>query len=297
MAQMSRRLKDTLTAYTFIAPWIIGFVLFTGGPIIASFALGFFRWKMIAPPRFLGLDNYARMFFEDDLFRLSIKLTFQYVFISLPLAQILALLLAVLLDQPIRSKGFWRTIFYLPAIVSGVAGAVIWMWMYNQHWGVINNLLMLVGIQGPNWLMNKDLALGALIGKSLWNVGVPMVVYLSALQGIPQDIHEAAEIDGAGRLIKFFRITLAMVSPAIFFNVVMGFIGGIQSFSDPYVMTGGGPENATLLLGLHLYQNAFHFLRMGYASAMAWLMFFIIFVLTIIQFKFAGRWVYYEAEG
>jgi multiple sugar transport system permease protein len=289
-----RRLREALVAYAFIAPWIIGFVVFTGGPILASFALSFFKWKVITPPHYLGLANYIEMFTEDEWFRLSIGVTLKYLLLYVPLAQLLALCLAVLLNQKVRLLGLWRTIFYLPAVVSGVAGSVLWMWMYHNELGIVNNLLLAVGREGNNWLYDSDTVLGALIVKSLWNVGVPMVIYLAALQSMPQALYEAAEIDGAGEWTKFCNITLPMLSPAIFFNVVIGVISGIQTFAEPYVMTKGGPENATLFLGLYLYQSAFSFLNMGYASAIAWTMFVIIFVLTILQFKLAGRWVYYD---
>jgi multiple sugar transport system permease protein len=160
--------------------------------------------------------------------------------------------------------------------------------------GIVNNLLLAIGGAGRNWLYDTEVVLGALVVKSLWNVGVPMVIYLAALQGMPQTLYEAAEIDGAGERAKFFHITLPMLSPAIFFNVVIGVIAGIQTFAEPYVMTKGGPENATLFLGLYLYQSAFSFLNMGYASAMAWSMFLVILLLTVLQFKLAGRWVYYD---
>ena len=292
-----RRLRDALVAYAFISPWLIGFVLFTGGPIVASLVLSFFRWKMIAPPRFVGFDHFTKLFTADELFQISIGVTFKFVIISVILAQVLALLLAILLNQRILAVGVWRTIFYVPAVVSGVAGSVLWIWMYHNELGLINNLLLLVGLEGRNWLFDKDLVLGSLIAKSLWNVGVPMVIYLAALQGLPQDLYEAADIDGAGEVPKFRSISLPLLSPVIFFNLVIGIISNIQTFAEPYVMTNGGPDNATLFLGLHLYQSAFHFLKMGYASAMAWIMFLIIFVLTIIQFKLAGRWVYYEGAG
>lgn len=290
-----RRLREALVAYGFIAPWIIGFIAFTGGPIIASFGLSFFKWKIITPPNYIGFDNYIRMFTEDEWFRVSIGVTVKYLFLYVPLSQLLALLLAVLLNQKVKLLGFWRTIFYVPAVVSGVAGSVLWMWMYHNELGIVNNLLLGVGFEGRNWLYNTDTALGALVVKSLWNVGVPMVIYLAALQSMPQTLYEAAEIDGAGEWAKFRSITLPMLSPAIFFNLVIGVIFGIQTFAEPYVMTKGGPENATLFLGLYLYQSAFSFLNMGYASAMAWSMFVIIFALTLVQFKLAGRWVYYDA--
>ena len=292
------RFRETLSAYGFISPWIIGFLAFMGGPIAASFILSFFSWKMITPPKFIGLGNYANMFTTDDLFRTSIGVTFKYVIVAVPLAQILSLTLAILLNQNVRLSGFWRTVFYLPAIISGVAGAVIWKWMYDNELGVINNILADIGIHAPHWLYDKNTALIALIIKGLWNVGVPMVIYLAALQGMPRYLYEAAEIDGAGEVAKFRAITLPMLTPVIFFNLVMGTITGIQTFAEPYVMTGGGPENATLFLGLHLYHSAFGYLKMGYAAAMAWIMFIVILVLTISQFMLASRWVYYETgEG
>jgi multiple sugar transport system permease protein len=296
-AAKSRRWRDALVAYAFIAPWVIGFVIFTGGPIIASLILSFFKWKIIAPPQYVGLENFTKLFITDEWFHISLGVTAKYILIHVPIGQALALLLAVLLNQKVRLIGFWRTVFYLPAVVSGVAGSVLWMWMYHNELGIVNNFLLMIGLQPENWLYTKETVLGALIVKSFWNVGVPMVIYLAALQGMPQALYEAAEIDGAGEFTKFRSITLPMLSPAIFFNVVIALIAGVQTFAEPYVMTKGGPENATLFLGLYLYQTAFSFLQMGYASAMAWIMFLIIFVLTIFQFKLAGRWVYYEGEG
>lgn len=290
----ARRLHDALVAYAFILPWIIGFVVFIGGPIVASFGLSFFRWKMIAPPRFYGLTHYINMVTTDELFRIAIWVTFKFVVISVPIGQILALGLALLLNQRVRFLGFWRTAFYLPAVISGVAGSVIWMWMYHPELGIVNHGLQLLGLEGRNWLYDKPLVLGSLIVKSLWNIGVPMVIYLAALQGLPQRLYEAADIDGAGEMSKFFSITLPMISQAIFFNLVMGIITAVQTFAEPYVMTRGGPDNATLFLGLHLYNSAFHFLKMGYASAMAWIMFLLIFGLTVFQLRLADRWVYYE---
>jgi multiple sugar transport system permease protein len=237
------------------------------------------------------------MMTTDHLFQTSIWVTFKFVIISVPLAQILALGIALLLNQKIRFSGLWRSSFYLPAIMSGVAGSVIWVWMYNNEMGLINNLLALMGIEGPRWLYDKSTVLSALIVQRLWNIGVPMVIYLAALQGLPKFLYEAADIDGAGEIAKFRAVTLPLLTPVIFFNVVMGIIGGIQTFSEPYVMTSGGPENATLFLGLYLYQSAFNFMKMGYASALAWIMFLIILTLTIMQFKVADRWVYYEGNG
>ncbi len=182
------------------------------------------------------------MFSGDDLFRKSLGITFRFVIYSVSLSQVLYLSLAMLLNQRVLGLGIWRTIFYLPAVVSGVAGSVLWAWLYQPEWGIINNLLEYVGIEGRNWLWNKELVLGSLIVKSLWNVGVPMVIYMAALQGLPQDLYEAADLDNAGEWKKFRNITLPLISPVIFFNVVMGVIGQIQTFAEPYVMTNGGPE-------------------------------------------------------
>jgi multiple sugar transport system permease protein len=290
-----QHLRKALVAYAFIAPWIIGFIVFTGGPIIASFGLSFFKWNIIASPRYIGLDNYFKMFVEDEWFRISVGVTAKYLLLYMPLSQVLALFMAVLLNQKVKLLGFWRTTFYLPAVVSGVAGSVLWRWMYHNELGIINNALLGVGLEGRAWLFDVDTALWALVVKSLWNVGVPMVIYLAALQGLPQNLYEAAEMDGAGEWSKFRTITLPLLSPAIFFNVVIGIIVGIQTFAEPYVMTKGGPDNSTLFLGLYLFQVAFGFLNMGYASAMAWMMFLVIFLLTVFQFKLASRWVYYDA--
>ncbi|GAB4512686.1 MAG: sugar ABC transporter permease [Anaerolineae bacterium] len=296
LAGLTRRkhLREALVAYSFIAPWIIGFLLFTGGPILASLGLSFFEWRMIEPPSFVGAENYVRLFTRDPLFPKSLKVTTLYVAIAIPSGQLLALLLAILLNQRIRFLSFWRSLFYLPSVVSGVAVTVLWLWMYDPNYGIINHLLEMVGLPSVNWLYSERWSLPALIIKSLWGIGGSMVIYLAGLQGVPQELYEAARIDGAGDRSTFFHITLPMLSPVIFFNLVMGIILGIQTFTEPYLMTGGGPSNATLFLGLYLYQSAFHFLKMGYAAAMAWIMFLIILGVTILQFKAAERWVYYE---
>ncbi|MCL5997306.1 MAG: sugar ABC transporter permease [Chloroflexi bacterium] len=292
----SKKRRDTLIAFLFIAPWLIGFVFFMGGPIIASLVLSFFSWNLLSPPSFVGVANFSDLLKPNNLFALSLGVTFRYVIISIPLSQVIALSLAILINQRVRFLGVWRTIFYLPAVVSGVAGSVIWLWMYDQQYGVIDNLLKVIGIAGPNWLFSKDLALWSLIIKSLWNVGVPMVVYLAALQGLPQMFYEAADLDGASEWGKFRNLTIPLISPAILFNLVIGTISGIQTFAEPYVMTSGGPVNSTLFLGMHLYQVAFHYLQMGQGSAIAWLMFIIILILTVAQLRLANRWVYYGSE-
>ena len=292
----SRRKRDDLTAYLFISPWIIGFILFMGGPIIASLVLSFFSWDLLSPPQFIGLANFASIFKPGDLFIPSMIVTFKFVIISVPVSQILALGIALLVNQKIHLQGVWRTIFYLPAVVSGIAASVIWMWLYDNQYGVINNLLKLVGVAGPNWLFTPNLALWSIMIMSLWNVGVPMVVYLAALQGLPTELYEAAELDNAGEWTKFWHLTIPLISPAILFNLVIGTIFGIQTFAQPYLMTNGGPINSTMFVGLYLYQVALHYLQMGKGSAIAWILFLIILFLTIAQLRLANRWVYYESS-
>jgi multiple sugar transport system permease protein len=291
-----RRLKQAIEGYLFISPWIIGFVLFTAGPILASFVLSFFRWSLIRPPRLIWFDNYIVMFTKDPLFWQSLRVTVIYVVTAVPLQLIFALFLAILLNQKVRLIPLYRTMFYLPSQVSAVAVAVIFLWIYHPELGLINDLLRLVGIQGPAWLISTRWALPALIGMSLWSVGGAMIILLAGLQDIPPHLYEAAALDGAGELAKFRYVTLPMLSPVIFFILVLGIIASFQYFAQAYVMTRGGPLNATLFYALYLYLNAFNFLKMGYAAALAWILLLIIIAVTIWQLRLARHWVYYEFE-
>ncbi|MEW6233270.1 MAG: sugar ABC transporter permease [Chloroflexota bacterium] len=291
-----RRLNQTIEGYLFISPWVLGFVLFTAGPVVASLVLSFFEWSLIQPPHFIGFENYAKMFSADPLFWKSLQVTLTYVAVSVPLQIVFALFLAILLNQKVRMVPVFRTNFYLPSVVSGVAISVLWLWLYQPDIGLINELLRYVGIKGPAWLVSEQWALPAIIGMSLWTVGGPMIIFLAGLQDIPQELCEAAELDGAGEWKKFRHVTLPMLSPVIFFNLVLGLIAGFQTFTQAYVMTKGGPLNATMFYALYLYLNAFTYLKMGYASALAWVMFLIILALTLVQLKLARYWVYYEYE-
>jgi multiple sugar transport system permease protein len=291
-----QRLKRTLEGYLFISPWIIGFVLFTAGPILASLLLSFFSWSLIRSPRLVSFDNYVVMFTKDPLFWQSLRVTVIYVAIAIPLQLVFALFLAILLNQKVRLVPFFRTLFYLPSQVSSVAMAVIFLWIYHPELGLVNDLLRLVGIQGPAWLISPQWALPALIGMSLWSVGGSMIILLAGLQDIPQHLYEAAALDGAGELAKFRYVTLPMLSPVLFFILVLGIIAGFQYFAQAYVMTRGGPLNATLFYALYLYLNAFNFLKMGYAAALAWILLLIIMAVTILQLRLARYWVYYEFE-
>ncbi len=294
-SRQRRRLKQALEGYLYISPWIVGFILFTGGPVVASFVLSFFSWRMIEPPRWVGLGNYVTMLTADPLFTQSLVVTLNYVVVSVPLQIGFALLLALLVNQKVRLVGLWRTIFYMPSVASGVAVSVLWAWLLNPDFGLVNEILGFVGITGPNWLTSEQYALPALIGISLWNVGGAMVIFLAGLQGISTELLEAAELDGAEGITRFRYVTLPLLSPVTFFNVVLAVIGGVQTFTQAFVMTQGGPLNSTLLYALYLYQNAFAFLKMGYASALAWFMFLVILAITLLQFRLARTWVYYEA--
>lgn len=290
------RLMKTIEGYLFISPWIVGFILFTAGPVVASLGLSFFSWSLIRPPRFVGLENYITMFTNDPLFWQSLRVTLIYVAVAVPLQIVFALFLAILLNQKVRAIPVFRTIFYLPSVVSGVAIAVLWLWLYQPQLGLINDLLSKVGIDGPAWLISRQWALPAIIGASLWTVGGTMIIFLAGLQDMPQHLYEAAALDGAGEWDKFRHVTLPMLSPVIFFNLVLGLIAAFRMFELPLVMTQGGPINATMFYALYLYLSAFNFLKMGYAAALAWVLFIIIMIVTGLQLKLARRWVHYEFE-
>ncbi len=294
--RVSLRKREALAGYMFIAPAVVGFVVFVAGPIVASLVFSLTEFRLIVPPRWTGLANYGTLV-RDPLFWQSLNVTIRYALAALPLGLVCSLALAVLMNQKVRGIAFWRTVYYLPAVISGVAVAVLWTWILNPEFGLLNVLLRYVGVKGPHWLGNTRTALPSLVLIGLWGVGGNMVIYLAGLQGIPTELYEAAEIDGAGSTSRFTHITLPMLSPIIFFNLVMGLIGVFQFFTEPFVMTRGGPENSTLTYMLYLYRNAFSYFRMGYASALAWVFFVMVFLLTLAVFRSSPLWVYYEARG
>ena len=292
-------LAENLWAYLFILPWILGFLLIEVGPVLASFALSFTNYDIVTPiPQtdIVGLKNYDKMLFRDPLFWHSLKVTAIFSVGSVILGIIFGVILALMLNQNLRGIAFYRTIFFTPAVVAGVAVAYMWTWVLHAEAGVVNTLLRYIGIQGPNWLFNYELALPTFIFMNLWALGGGTVIYLAALQGVPTQLYEAAEIDGAGWTSKTWNVTIPMISPAIFFNLIMGIIGSFQVFINSFVITDGGPANATLFYVLYLYEQAFRSLKMGYASALSVALFIIIMVLTILAFTMSGRWVYYEGE-
>ncbi|MCY3834664.1 MAG: sugar ABC transporter permease [Chloroflexi bacterium] len=286
---------ESLNAWIFVAPWILGFILFTGGPILASLVISFTEWDIVNPPVWAGLGNYELML-RDPLFFQSLKVTTLYALVAVPLQIVVGLFIAILLNTKIRLIGLYRTLFYLPAVLPIVSVAVMWRWILSRDWGLINWFLSLFGVYGPGWLSEPEWALPALILMSLWGVGSGMLIYLAGLQGIPTDLYEAAKVDGAGAWASFVYVTLPMISPVILFQLVVGLIAAFQVFAQPFIMTQGGPQNATLFYLLHLFRNAFEFFRMGYASALSWVLFIYIAVLTVLIFRFSAAWVFYEGE-
>ncbi|MBW7882570.1 MAG: sugar ABC transporter permease [Caldilineaceae bacterium] len=284
---------DTLWFYIFISPWLIGFVLFHLGPMAASLVLSVTNYSVLMPTRFVSISNYQAMF-ADELFWLSISNTVYYATISVPLTIVTALLLALLLNNStLRGRALFRSVFYMPSILPLVAVSILWIWLLQPRFGLINTFLSWFAIKGPNWLGDPAWTKPGLIIMRLTHIGADMVIFLAALQGVPVHLYEAAELDGAGRFRKFLHITIPMISPAIFFTFIIGFINSFQVFTQAYIMTGGGPNNATLFYVLYLYQFAFEFFKMGHASAMAWFLFVVIVSLTFVQFRWGSRWVHY----
>lgn len=284
-----------LEGWLFASPWIIGFLLWTLGPMLASLGLSFTEWDLLSPPQWVGLRNFEELF-ADALVWKSLTVTTIYAIVSVPLHLIFGLGLAMLLNRPIRGVRIYRTLLYLPAVLSGVAVALLWRWLLSADFGMVNLLLSYIGIRGPSWLGDERWALMSLMLMSLWGVGAGTIIYLAGLQGIPSDLYEAAEVDGAQGWARFRHITLPMMTPVLFFQLVVGIIAALQTFTQAFIITNGGPNNATLFLLLYLYRNAFQYFRMGYASALAWVLFLYILVLTLIVFRWSAVWVYYEGE-
>lgn len=282
-------------AYLFLAPWLIGFVLFTLWPVIATLGLSFTDYRVLSPPRWVGLDNYKQLLTDTETFWPSLSNTV-FLFLELPLALVLGLGLALLLDQKLRAMPLYRTLFYLPSIVPTVASALLWLWLLNPEHGLVNEALRVLHLPTPAWLASPLWAKPAIILMDLWGVGGSMVIYLAALQGVPTELYEAAELDGASGLQRMRHVTLPSISPVIFFNLILGVIGTFQYFTQTFLMTKGGPDKATLFYALYLFQNAFEYFRMGLACAMAWVLFVITLGATWLVFKSSARWVYYEGE-
>ncbi len=284
----------------FVSPWVIGFVIFTAGPMFYSLYLSFTASSLLSPPQWIGVENYRRMF-ADPIFYRSLGNTAYYALLGVPLGMILSLGLALLLDAKVRGQQVFRTLFFLPSVTNTVALSLLWLWLLNPEFGLINTALEAIGIEGPLWLQSEAWSKPALVLMSLWTVGGQVVICLAALQGVPQELTEAASLDGAGPVKRFFAITLPMISPALLFNLIMGLVGALQVFTQAFVMTGGvqpgsegGPNQSTLFIVLYIYKKAFQEYDMGYASALAWALFVIITLCTWLAWKFSKSRVHYE---
>lgn len=280
--------------YLFISPWLIGFTVFGVVPFLVSIYLSFTRYDIVSAPVWVGSANYAKLLTGDPLFWKSLWLTFKYAVVALPIGLISGVSLALLLNLELKGMSVYRTIFYIPAIVPMVATTAIFMWILNPQIGLLNGLLAKVGIVGPAWLLDTKWAFWSLVFMGMWGVGGSMIIYLAGLKDIPLSLYEAAIIDGANAWQRTRHVTLPMLTPVIFLNLIMGAIGSFQYFSESYIMTQGGPDDSTHFYALYLFNRAWRYLDMGYASAMAWILFVIVMALTILIFRTHHRWVHYE---
>ena len=292
------RRREALEGILYLSPWILGFLVFVAGPLVASFVLSFTKYNVLRPPQFIGLQNYVFAFTKDDLFLPSIVRSLYFAVLLVPLGMAGSLILALLLNQKLWFTTLWRTMYFLPTLTPLIAAALLWRWMLNPDVGLVNYGLSLIGIKGPGWLSSIEWAVPALVLMGLWASvgGSRMIILLAGLQDVPKELLEAAEMDGANSWTKFWKVTLPMISPTVFFNLVLGIIFALRTFETAFIATNGGPARATWFISLHIYQNAFVTFDMGYASALSWLFMVILFVITYSQFKLSGQWVFYPGD-
>ena len=293
----SRKAKsDNLAGYLFLAPWVLGFLGFTVGPMLASGYLSLTKYSGFGSAKWVAFQNYDKIF-QDDLFYTALYNTSYYALLGVPAQLIVALYLAVLLNMKVRHVNLFRTVYYIPTVTPAVANVFLWVWIFNLDFGLINSLLRLVGISPVNWLWDPQIVKPALILMSLWSVGQQMVIFLAALQGVSEELLEAASIDGANDFRRFMSITIPLISPVIFLNLIIGIINLFQTFTVAFIATNGGPINSSLFYVLYIYRKGFESFSMGYASGLAWILFMIILVITAVQFYLSRNWVYYESGG
>jgi ABC-type sugar transport system permease subunit len=291
--RFSLRKRGILAGYLFIAPVILGYLIWVAGPMLMAIWLSLTEWDMLRPATFVGLSNYQQML-HDDLFWKSLAVTFYFTLVSVPLSLALSFAVALLVNVNVRGIALFRMLFYLPSIVPLVVNAVLWLWIFNSELGLLNAVLRSLGIPKVLWFQDSNWSMPALIIMSQWGIGGSMIIFLAGLQGIPQHLYEAAEIDGANYWQRFWNVTIPMMSPVIFFNLVIGLIGALQTFVPGYLMTQGGPQNSTLFYGLYIFRSAFRDFKMGYAAALSWVLFAIVLLLSLFVFRYLGRLVYYE---
>jgi multiple sugar transport system permease protein len=294
----SMRRREAIEGWLYLSPWVIGFILFVAGPLLASLYFSFTKYNVLRPPQFIGFKNYIDAFVSDPLFLPSIVRSFYYAALSVPLGLIGSLFVAVLLNQKLRATTMWRTFYFLPTLTPLIAASLLWRWMLNPDVGLVNYLLGQVGIDGPGWLSSTKWSVPALVLIGLWASvgGSRMIIFLAGLQDVPKELLESAEIDGAGTWSKFWNITLPLISPTIFFNLILGLIFALRTFEVALIATNGGPAQSTWFISLHIYQNAFVSFDMGYASALSWVFLLILSLMTYLQFRLSGSWVFYSAE-
>jgi len=297
-AESQVKAHDHLVGYLCLMPWILGLVIFVGGPIIASAILSFTEYDILSKPRFVGLGNYQRAFVKDELVLPSLGRTFYYAAAVVPIVLVGSLLLAVLLNQKLVGTNVYRTLFFLPHLTPAVAMAILWLYLLHPQLGPVNAFLGAVGLPQPGWLSSRAWAIPSMILISSWAGmgGNNMLIFLAALQGVPIELYEAVEIDGGGALARFLHVTLPIISPTIFFNLVLGIIGALKVFTLAFVATEGGPSYATWFYALHVYNQAFQYFRLGYGSALAWIFALIVIALTLLQVKVSQSWVFYRGE-
>lgn len=294
--------KEALWFYLLVLPWLFGFITLTLGPMIYSFFLSLTNWDLFTPPQFIGLDNYVKLFSKDKIFWKTVFNTLYYAFISVPLGMLFSLFICYFLNRPIKGSAIYRTLYYIPATVPAVAAALLFKWLLAPDAGMINRFLAIFGVDGPAWLLEPAWVKPALILMSLWTVGANITLLMAGMKSIPAEFYEAAELDGASSIAQYYRITLPLLTPVIFFNLINGLIIALQVFTQIYIMTGsgganmGGPNNASMMIVPYLFNNGFRFYKMGYASAIAWVLFVLVLILTMLVFRSSSAWVHYETE-
>ena len=296
MRKTKQEVRTTLMGLAFASPWLIGFVLFVAYPVVASLYYSFTEFTGLDVTGFVGFGNYVHMISKDELFHKSLYNTLYYLSLAVPLGLVVALVLALLLNLKIREISFYRTCVYIPNIVPAFASSFIWLWMLNPEYGLVNLLLEKIGIWGPGWVSDPRWSKLSIVLMAQWGAGGSAMIFLAALQDVPRSLYEVADLDGASSWTKLRYITLPMISPVILFHVIMALFGAFQVFTPAYIMTSGGPANSTLFYVLYLYRNAFNYGKMGYASAMAWLLFLLALVTTLVVMKTSARFVYYQGE-
>ncbi|GMA61059.1 sugar ABC transporter permease [Alicyclobacillus fastidiosus] len=278
----------------FALPSILGFLIFALGPFLASFLLGLTKWQIGAKPQFIGLGNYHHMVSQDPVFWKSLWVTLYYSLLAVPIGMLLAFLIALLLNQKVRGLSLFRTIFYLPYVVPSVSSIMLWMWMFNPTYGLLNGFLKALGLPASQWIYSPSTTIPSLALMSIWQLGNTVIIYLAGRQGVPVHLYDAVEVDGGGAWSKLIHVTIPSMTPTILFNLVLSIIGTFQTFNQAYLMTQGGPNYASQFFVYNIFQYAFQYGDMGYACALSWILFIIIMILSVVVFRTSGRWVYYE---